>query len=205
MLVFSKSRYSSAILLWLLANLSCHDHVEALASAIPPLLRGRQPLQPTKRNDDNLPQLNNHDQMILKSRRHLLAKSSSVIAAGSFLWATVAVPSAVALKPRNEQLCGTGFFTNIWEYRCTDIGDISDEGTKVGFSKGEQGAAESLMAKFQWNNDDVTVPEGESTSTATSSSITSTSSKGKAGNNIAPKESFKKNKRSADAPKEANK
>jgi hypothetical protein len=35
---------------------------------------------------------------------------------------------AQAVKPRNEMLCGTGFFTNIWQYKCTDLGDIEDEG-----------------------------------------------------------------------------
>ena len=65
---------------------------------------------------------------------------------------------ALALKPRNEQLCGTGFFTNFLEYRCTDIGDISDEGQRTGLSESEAGAADSLMSKLKLDLDDGDVP-----------------------------------------------
>jgi hypothetical protein len=32
-----------------------------------------------------------------------------------------------ALQKKNEALCGTGFFEHIYENKCTNIGDISDE------------------------------------------------------------------------------
>lgn len=55
---------------------------------------------------------------------------------------------ALALKERNEVLCGTGFFTNIAQYLCTDIGDISDEGRPKKFDEKEVGSMDSLMSKM---------------------------------------------------------
>jgi hypothetical protein len=51
---------------------------------------------------------------------------------------------AWALKPRNEALCGTGLFTNFLEYRCTDLGDISDEGQKTSFSNSNEAVPPTL-------------------------------------------------------------
>ena len=56
--------------------------------------------------------------------------------------------TAHAVKPANEALCGTGFFTNIAQYRCTDIGDISDEGKSRKLSQEETSSLDSLMGKF---------------------------------------------------------
>lgn len=56
--------------------------------------------------------------------------------------------STEALQERNEALCGTGFFTNIALYKCTDIGDISDEGRPRSLSSYEQGSMQSLMDKM---------------------------------------------------------
>lgn len=55
---------------------------------------------------------------------------------------------AQALKERNEALCGTGFFENYNPYRCTDIGDILDEGTSSPLSQSEEAKLDSLMSKF---------------------------------------------------------
>ena len=55
---------------------------------------------------------------------------------------------ALALKPNNEALCGTGFFTNIAQYKCTDIGDISDEGKSRKTTAEEDSRMDSLMSKF---------------------------------------------------------
>jgi len=52
------------------------------------------------------------------------------------------------VQDRNEALCGTGFYTNIWQYKCTDLGDISDEGSAKGLSASEEGAADSLLSKL---------------------------------------------------------
>jgi hypothetical protein len=54
----------------------------------------------------------------------------------------------LAVKERNEMLCGTGFFTNIAQYMCTDIGDISDEGRSKNFDEKELGSMDSLMSKM---------------------------------------------------------
>ena len=54
----------------------------------------------------------------------------------------------MALKPNNEALCGTGFFTNIAQYKCTDIGDISDEGQSRKTTAEEESRLDGLMSKF---------------------------------------------------------
>lgn len=59
---------------------------------------------------------------------------------------------ATALQPRNEALCGTGFFTNIALYKCTEIGDISDEGKSQPLSSLEEGSLQSLMGKLGMEN-----------------------------------------------------
>ena len=55
---------------------------------------------------------------------------------------------AFALQEKNEALCGTGFFTNIWQYKCTEIGDIEDEGESKALSTNEKSSIDSLMIKF---------------------------------------------------------
>ena len=61
----------------------------------------------------------------------------------------VATPAlANALEQRNEMLCGTGFFTNIAQYKCTDIGDISGDGKAKDLSKEEESSVDSLMGKL---------------------------------------------------------
>jgi hypothetical protein len=55
---------------------------------------------------------------------------------------------ALAVKPRNEMLCGTGFFTNIWQYKCTDLGDIEDEGKIKTVSAEEEAKMDTLMGKL---------------------------------------------------------
>mmetsp|Transcript_42591 Transcript_42591/g.51131 ORF Transcript_42591/g.51131 Transcript_42591/m.51131 type:complete len:171 (-) Transcript_42591:39-551(-) len=62
---------------------------------------------------------------------------------------TLSLPTvANALKERNEALCGTGFFTNIAQYMCTEIGNIADEGSSKGLSSSQDGTVDSLMSKL---------------------------------------------------------
>jgi hypothetical protein len=82
-----------------------------------------------------------------RTLRDVVAASSATLIGGHLF---LSLP-AWALKPRNEQLCGTGFFTNYLEYRCTDIGDISDEGKKTTFSEDEAGQADALLSKLELN------------------------------------------------------
>lgn len=55
---------------------------------------------------------------------------------------------ANAIKERNEALCKTGFFTNIGQWYCTDIGNIADEGQAGDLSKSQDETADSLMTKL---------------------------------------------------------
>lgn len=84
----------------------------------------------------------NVDGVVGLSRRGFATASATLV--GTYLHAE----PALALKERNEMLCGTGFFTNIAQYLCTDIGDISDEGRAKNFDEKELGSMESLMSKM---------------------------------------------------------
>ena len=61
-----------------------------------------------------------------------------------------------ALTAKNEALCATGFFTNIAQYRCTDIGDISDEGKSKNLSTNQEMATDSLLSKLDLSTDTAT-------------------------------------------------
>jgi len=61
---------------------------------------------------------------------------------------------ADALQKKNESLCGTGFFDHFQEYRCTNVGDISDEGISKDLNGGEMGLTDSLMGKLGVSMDD---------------------------------------------------
>jgi hypothetical protein len=80
--------------------------------------------------------------VVAMSRRSFATASATLV--GTFLHSD----PALALKERNEALCGTGFFTNIAQYMCTDIGDISDEGRSKKFDEKELGSMDSLMSKM---------------------------------------------------------
>ena len=58
------------------------------------------------------------------------------------------IPSANAVTPKNEILCNTGLFENFQEYRCTSLGDISDEGKVKEIDAKEQGSMDSLLSKM---------------------------------------------------------
>ena len=55
---------------------------------------------------------------------------------------------ANAVEERNELLCGTGFFTNIYQYKCTEIGDIEKDGKSRDLSSEELSSVSSLMDKL---------------------------------------------------------
>jgi len=59
----------------------------------------------------------------------------------------------LALKQKNEALCGTGFFEHIYEYKCTAIGDIQDEGMSKTMSQAETGVTDSLMGKLGFDTE----------------------------------------------------
>jgi len=62
---------------------------------------------------------------------------------------------AHALQSRDEKLCGTGLFEHFQEYRCTQIGNILDEGTSKDLSSAEKGSTDSLMSKLGVSVDDL--------------------------------------------------
>ena len=102
---------------------------------------------------------NNHIQDATDSsllRRRAFTKAISVFASTIFCL----VDKSNALEKRNEVLCGTGFFTNIYQEKCTDIGDISNEGKTTTLSNTEETSTNSLMMKFNnevsGNSKDVT-------------------------------------------------
>ena len=70
-------------------------------------------------------------------------------------------PPAYALKEKNEVLCNTGFFTNVGAWYCTDIGNIGDEGQVKPLSKNDEASVDSLMSKFNFDDDSSTT-EGDS-------------------------------------------
>eukprot|EP00535_Pseudo-nitzschia_heimii_P008028 CAMPEP_0197179628 /NCGR_PEP_ID=MMETSP1423-20130617/4508_1 /TAXON_ID=476441 /ORGANISM="Pseudo-nitzschia heimii, Strain UNC1101" /LENGTH=214 /DNA_ID=CAMNT_0042629555 /DNA_START=88 /DNA_END=732 /DNA_ORIENTATION=- len=89
--------------------------------------------------------------------------------AGAALVAVGAPPRANALKKRNEALCGTGFFEHIYEYKCTEIGDIEDEGYSRSLNPEENGLTDGLMGKLGFGGDDDNDPFGEKNAGADSS------------------------------------
>lgn len=70
---------------------------------------------------------------------------------------------AHALKPKNDALCGTGFFEHIYEYKCTSIGDIEDEGQTKKLNGDEMDISNGLMGKLGLELG-VVVEEGNSSS-----------------------------------------
>eukprot|EP00814_Leptocylindrus_danicus_P020807 CAMPEP_0116035888 /NCGR_PEP_ID=MMETSP0321-20121206/20713_1 /TAXON_ID=163516 /ORGANISM="Leptocylindrus danicus var. danicus, Strain B650" /LENGTH=143 /DNA_ID=CAMNT_0003512961 /DNA_START=418 /DNA_END=849 /DNA_ORIENTATION=+ len=107
--------------------------------------------------------------------QHMYSRRGMVQLSGwGMLFGTVAVVApkpANALKDRNEQLCKTGFFTNIAQYYCTDIGNISDEGVSKGPSTEEADKMDSLMSKFDF--------DGANTSSSSESNAVDDNASGK--------------------------
>mmetsp|Transcript_1911 Transcript_1911/g.2541 ORF Transcript_1911/g.2541 Transcript_1911/m.2541 type:complete len:158 (-) Transcript_1911:131-604(-) len=84
------------------------------------------------------------------SRRNLVfGTAGMVVGIGTFQ-----PDEARALKARDELLCGTGFFTNIAQWKCTDIGDILDEGQSKALDTKQESATDSLMSKMNLSFDD---------------------------------------------------
>mmetsp|Transcript_47401 Transcript_47401/g.53014 ORF Transcript_47401/g.53014 Transcript_47401/m.53014 type:complete len:134 (+) Transcript_47401:174-575(+) len=66
----------------------------------------------------------------LPGRRNTLVRMGTTTSLFLTIMMAATVPTpALALRNKNEALCGTGFFEHIYVYKCTSIGDIEDEGT----------------------------------------------------------------------------
>lgn len=77
-----------------------------------------------------------------KTRRAFV--SVTVTAASTIL----STQESKALQKKNEALCGTGFFEHIYEYKCTTIGDISDEAKSKSMDEKMEIEADLLMEKL---------------------------------------------------------
>jgi len=87
-----------------------------------------------------------------------------------FVAATFLTPTrANAIQERNEVLCKTGFFTNIGQWYCTDIGNIADEGKSGELSKTQDKTADSLMSKVGLGESDISSESEKKTETSTES------------------------------------
>ena len=80
------------------------------------------------------------------TRRGWTSKTKKAVS--TLVGAAIFVDPANALEKRNEALCGTGFFTNIAQYKCTDIGDISEDGKATDLTNEEKSSVDSLMGKL---------------------------------------------------------
>ena len=121
---------SNRVLLGLVVACAC---VSSAQSLVPETTRPSSKSSPTSKSLD---------------RRDLIRALSSAVLSGSILLNSQTNQPAWALKPNNEALCGTGFFTNIAQYKCTDIGDISDEGQSRKTTAEEESRLDGLMSKF---------------------------------------------------------
>lgn len=99
---------------------------------------------------------NNNNAFQQQQQRREILRSAAVGGGLTLInYLALLVPTAQtahAVKPSNEALCGTGFFTNIAQYYCTDIGDISDEGKSRMLSVEETSSLDSLMNKLDLND-----------------------------------------------------
>jgi len=85
-------------------------------------------------------------------KRRSFIISPSIALSLSFI---VNTPKAEALRPKNDALCGTGFFEHIYEYKCTAIGDIEDEGSAKALNSDEMGITDSLIGKLGVSFEDI--------------------------------------------------
>ena len=117
------------------------------------------------------------------SRRRLLTTTTttSCVLFGTLLTGVGTPTVAQAVQPKNEALCGTGFFENIWQYKCTDLGDIQDEGIPSTLSLEQQGATDSLLDKLNLQLDEEDAPNNERTNEPKSKAAASSASRNDTG------------------------
>lgn len=109
---------------------------------------------------------NNAPQQQQQQQRREILRSAAVGSGLTLInYLAILLPTtqkAHAVKPSNEALCGTGFFTNIAQYYCTDIGDISDEGKSRKLSVEETSSLDSLMNKLDLGDSGTLLPSSSS-------------------------------------------
>jgi hypothetical protein len=91
-----------------------------------------------------------------KRQTHFADNRREFISLASILATPFLIPKpSEALQSKNDNLCGTGFFEHFQEYRCTTIGDISDEGLSKDMNDSDKGLTDSLMGKLGVSIDDL--------------------------------------------------
>lgn len=106
---------------------------------------------------------------VTTNRRDCITALTALFVVVATTTAVILPQPAYALKEKNEALCGTGFFENIYQYKCTDIGDIQDEGYAKSMSQSEDSTADSLFSKLQLGSSN-SIDEDESTRKSTTAS-----------------------------------
>ena len=107
----------------------------------------RSPITSYELPETNIKNQNKILNNFLSSKRINVIKMINVAAVVGII-ATSNCNEAQATKPRNEALCNTGFFTNIAQRMCTDIGDITEDGLSKGLSMQEKDTADDLLGKL---------------------------------------------------------
>ena len=95
-----------------------------------------------------------------KHRRTFLTNTLALVTT-CCITTTITKQEAQALQERNEALCGTGFFEHFNEFKCTAIGDISDEGTTKELSEKDVERVDGLMGKLGMDVEIVDVNESK--------------------------------------------
>jgi len=90
-----------------------------------------------------------------KSRRNFFEKIPITLI-GSIGMLTFNGKGAYATQPRNDALCATGFFTNIAQRMCTEIGDITEDGLRTSLTDKQTGITDSLLGKLDLDFDTAT-------------------------------------------------
>jgi len=111
----------------------------------------RQDPSTTNRPPQNQ-EANQETDSLASSRRNALLRVGSIAFVATLMPVVTPFP-VLALKQKNEALCGTGFFEHIYEYKCTAIGDIQDEGMSKTMSQAETGVTDSLMGKLGFDTE----------------------------------------------------
>jgi hypothetical protein len=93
----------------------------------------------------------NVDSLALIASRRSCCRIIGGVAGAFGILSNLPQPS-IALTDKNDALCQTGFFTNIMQYRCTEIGDISDEGIAQDLTTDQVASTDALMSKLNVNS-----------------------------------------------------
>lgn len=132
------------LLVTIFVILICSTTTTGLLSSVHPKHHSRARLPPSSSSTSlsSCPDIPN------QSRCQLFQSAAAMVSTASVVLMLFQPAPAYAVKERNEALCGTGFFTNIAQYMCTEVGNISDEGSSRKMNDQELSSTESLLNKL---------------------------------------------------------